>query len=92
MVFRMKDRYPMVTKWVCTHLLIGFQYFQITNFDTITMVLEILKSQGTFQSSINFFCQFVHENHLFFKAFEIITRMNVYLIMILFQKMKIDDS
>jgi len=28
---------------------------QITNFDIITMVLEIKKSQGTFQSSVNFF-------------------------------------
>jgi hypothetical protein len=54
-VFGMKDKYPMVTKWVYTHLLIGFQYFQITNFDTITMVLEIRKNQGTFQSSIKLF-------------------------------------
>jgi len=69
-----------------------FSIFSITNFDTITMVLEIKKSQGTFQSSINFFCQFFHENHLFFKAFEIITRMNVYLIMIIFQKTRTDDS
>jgi len=32
-----------------------FNISQITKFDIITMVLEIKKSQGTFQSSINFF-------------------------------------
>jgi hypothetical protein len=54
-VFKVKDKYPMVTKWVYTHLLIGSQYFQITNLDTMTMVLEIKKCQGTFQSLAKFF-------------------------------------
>ncbi len=91
-VFRMKDRYPVVTKWVYTHLFIGSQYFQITNFDTITMVIEIFKSQKSFQSSVIFFCQLFHENHLFFKAFEIVTRVNGYLILIFFQKTRTNDS
>ncbi len=53
MNFRMKDRYPMVINWVYAHLLV-FNISQITNFDTITMVLEIKKIRGTFQSSIKF--------------------------------------
>jgi hypothetical protein len=36
---------------------------QITNFDIKTMVLEILKNQGTFQKSQVFFGQLFHENH-----------------------------
>jgi hypothetical protein len=39
-----------------------------------------------------FFCQFFHENHLFFKAFEIVIRINGYLILTFFQKMRIDSS
>jgi hypothetical protein len=63
-----------------------FNIFQITNFDTLTMVLEILKSQGTFQSSFNFLRKFFHENHLIFEAFEIVTKTNGYLILVVFQK------
>jgi hypothetical protein len=47
-ILKMRDKYPMVTKWVYTHLLIGSQYFQITNFNTITMVLEINKKSRNF--------------------------------------------
>jgi hypothetical protein len=65
-----------------------FNIFQITNFDIITMVLEILKSQRTFQSSVSFFGQFFHDNCLFFEAFEIVTRTNVFLILIFFKKLK----
>jgi len=62
-IFRKKDKYPLVTKWVYplvtkwvyTHLLINSQYFQITNFDAITMVFEIKKSQRTFQNLVSIF-------------------------------------
>jgi hypothetical protein len=43
------------------------------------MVIEVSKSQGTFQSSVSFFGQFFHDNCLFFEAFEIGTRTNVFL-------------
>jgi hypothetical protein len=39
------------------------------------MVLEILKSQGTFQSFASFFGQFFCDNCLFFEAFEIVKSM-----------------
>jgi hypothetical protein len=50
------------------------------------MVLETLKNQRTFQSSISFLGQFFHENHLFFDAFEIVTRTNGFFILIFFPK------
>jgi hypothetical protein len=54
------------------------------------MVLEILKSQRTFQSFVNFFGQFFHDNCLFFEAFEIVTRTNVFYFEF-FQKIEIDN-
>jgi hypothetical protein len=52
------------------------------------MVLEIKKGQGTFQSFVSFFGQIFHENYLFFEAFEIVTKTNVFLILIFFKKLK----
>jgi hypothetical protein len=52
------------------------------------MVLEISKSQGTFQSFVNFVGQFFHDNCLLSKAFEIIITTNVFFILIFFKKLK----
>ncbi len=77
-------------RYIPTYYLV-FNISQITNFDIITMVLEILKSQGTFQSFASFFGQFFCDNCLFFEAFEIVTKINVFFISF-FQKIEIDDS
>jgi len=78
-------------RYIPTYSLV-FNISQITNFDIITMVLEILKSQGTFQSFASFFGQFFCDNCLFFKAFEIVTTINVFLFLIFFQKIETNDS
>jgi hypothetical protein len=56
-----------------------FNISQITNFDIISMVLEIKKNQRTLQGYVSFFGQFFHDNFLFFEAFEILIRTNVFL-------------
>jgi hypothetical protein len=43
------------------------------------MVLEIKKNQRTLQGYVSFFGQFFHDNFLFFEAFEILIRTNVFL-------------
>jgi hypothetical protein len=52
------------------------------------MVLEILKSQGTFQSFASFFGQFFCDNCLFLEAFEIVTKINVFFFFLIFKKLK----
>jgi hypothetical protein len=56
------------------------------------MVFEIKKSQGTFQSFVNFFDQFFHDNCLFFEAFEIVITTNFYYYYEFFQKIETNDS
>jgi hypothetical protein len=55
-------------RYIPTYSLV-FNISQVTNFDIITMVLGISKSHGTFQSFVNLFGQFFHDNCLFFEAF-----------------------
>lgn len=95
-VLRMGDRYPSVINGYIeyTHLLIGSQNFQITNFDIIITVVEFLKkkvNQPSKELSV-FFGQFFHENHQFVETFEIIIKINGSLILIIFQKIGTDDS
>ncbi len=74
-------------RYIPTYYLV-FNIFQITNFVIITMVLEILKSQGTFQSFASFFGQFFCDNCLFLEAFEIVTKINVFFFFLIFKKLK----
>jgi len=52
------------------------------------MVIEIKKSQGTFQSFVKKISQFFHENCLFFEAFEIVIKTNAFFILFIFKKLK----
>jgi hypothetical protein len=56
------------------------------------MIFEIKKSQRTFQSLLACFGQNFHENHLFFEAFEIVTRTNGFSILIFFHKTRTYES
>jgi hypothetical protein len=59
-IFKRRDKYATIINWVYTHLFFGFQYFSNNQFLYNTMVLEISKSQGTFQSFVNSFMTIVY--------------------------------
>ncbi len=81
LVFKMKDKYPIVINWVYTHLLIGFQCFSNNRFWYNNHGSWNLKKSKSFPK--------FHKNHLFFDDFEIVTRTNGFSILIFFQNTEI---